>query len=221
MTKKSIMNAVSFRYALLDSYKRMNIMENELVVLLMIDHLLEQGNSLITNDMLSLKMNYSSSEIDKILVGLLKRGFVSMEMKDNKMRTSIDPLKEKVYAQFKKMMELENASLATEEKENVLQELCEFFESRFQRTLSPLEREMIGNWVNAGYKKQEIEDALLDAFHDGKRTVKAIDRVLRSKRMTQDFEKEGYSASSSSWDKDIEETMAIAKAMWGSDDGKK
>lgn len=218
MTKRSIMNAVSFRYALLDSYKGMNISESELTVLLMIDHLLEQGNLLITNDALSLKMNYSSSEIDRILSGLMKRNFVRMEIKGNKVRTSIDPLKEKVYSEFKKKMELENAAMVSEEKEKTLQDLNQFFESHFQRTLSPLERGMIGSWLSAGYQKQEIEDALLDAFRDGKRAVNAIDRVLRSKRMSQDFEKEGYSASSSSWDKDIEETMEIAKSMWGKDD---
>ncbi len=218
MTKKSIMNAVSFRYVLLNSYKQMNLQEKELVVLLMIDLLLEQGNSFITNDMLSLKMNYSSAEIDKIMAGLMKRGFVLLNTKDNKIKTSIDPLKDRAYSQFKKTMEEESANLLSEEKENELKDLLSFFEDKFQRTLSPLERDMIGNWMNSNYKKEEIQNALLDAFREGKKTVKAIDRVLRSKRMAQDFEKEGYSASSSTWDKDIEETMAIAKSMWGVDE---
>ncbi len=215
------MSAVSFRYALLNSYKKMNIQENEVLVLLMIDLLLEQGNSFITNDMLSLKMNYSVSEIDKIVAGLMKRGYVSLETKNGKIKTSIDVLKEKAYEQFKKSMDEESSGLLSENKEKDLQDLLTYFQDKFQRTISPLEREMIGNWINAGYKKEEIQNALLDSFREEKRTVKNIDRVLRSKRMTSDFEKEGYSASSSTWDKDIEETMNIAKSMWGSDDGKK
>lgn len=221
MNKKSIMSAVSFRYALLNSYKKMNIQENEVLVLLMIDLLLEQGNSFITNDMLSLKMNYSVSEIDKIVAGLMKRGYVSLETKNGKIKTSIDVLKEKAYEQFKKSMDEESSGLLSENKEKDLQDLLTYFQDKFQRTISPLEREMIGNWINAGYKKEEIQNALLDSFREEKRTVKNIDRVLRSKRMTSDFEKEGYTASSSTWDKDIEETMNIAKSMWGSDDGKK
>lgn len=221
MNKKSIMSAVSFRYALLNSYKKMNIQENEVLVLLMIDLLLEQGNSFITNDMLSLKMNYSVSEIDKIVAGLMKRGYVSLETKNGKIKTSIDVLKEKAYEQFKKSMDEESSGLLSENKEKDLQDLLTYFQDKFQRTISPLEREMIGNWINAGYKKEEIQNALLDSFREEKRTIKNIDRVLRSKRMTSDFEKEGYSASSSTWDKDIEETMNIAKSMWGSDDGKK
>ncbi len=221
MNKKSIMSAVSFRYALLNSYKKMNIQENEVLVLLMIDLLLEQGNSFITNDMLSLKMNYSVSEIDKIVAGLMKRGYVSLETKNGKIKTSIDVLKEKAYEQFKKSMDEESSGLLSENKEKDLQDLLTYFQDKFQRTISPLEREMIGNWINAGYKKEEIQNALLDSFREEKRTIKNIDRVLRSKRMTSDFEKEGYTASSSTWDKDIEETMNIAKSMWGSDDGKK
>lgn len=221
MKKTSIMNAINFEYALLDCYRALNINEKELIILLMIDHLLEQGNSLITADMLLLKTNFVADEIDNVLGGLMKRQFVKMEMKNNKMQTSIDILKEKVYSEFKKTMDLENFSLLSEEKETTLKKINEFYESHFQRTLSPLERETIKKWVNAGYKENEIEDSLLDAFRDGKRTINAIDRVLRSKRMLQDFEKEGYSASSSSWDKDIEETMAIAKKMWGVDDEKK
>ncbi len=221
MNKKSIMSAVSFRYALLNSYKKMNIQENEVLVLLMIDLLLEQGNSFITNDMLSLKMNYSVSEIDKIVAGLMKRGYVSLETKNGKIKTSIDTLKEKAYEQFKKSMDEESSGLLSENKEKDLQDLLTYFQDKFQRTISPLEREMIGNWINAGYKKEEIQNALLDSFREEKRTIKNIDRVLRSKRMTSDFEKEGYSASSSTWDKDIEETMNIAKSMWGSDDGEK
>ena len=215
------MSAVSFRYALLNSYKKMNIQESEAIVLLMIDLLLEQGNSFITNDMLSLKMNYPSSEIDKVVAGLMKRGFVSLDTKNGKIKTSIDSLKEKVYEQFKRSMEEESIDLLSENKETDLQDLLTYFQEKFQRTISPLEREMIGDWIDAGYKKEEIQNALLDSFREGKKTVKNIDRVLRSKRMASDFEKEGYSASSSSWDKDIEETMNIAKKMWGSDDGKK
>jgi hypothetical protein len=43
MTKSALMSAVDFRYVLIDSYKRMGLNEDELAVILSIDHLLEQG----------------------------------------------------------------------------------------------------------------------------------------------------------------------------------
>lgn len=221
MTKKSIMNAVSFRYALLDSYKKMNIQETELTVLLMIDHLLEQGNTYVTSDMLSLKMNLSVSEIDKTMESLMSRGLLSIEFGHNGLKTSIDGLKDKVYAQFKKEMEYESANQVDSEKEKTLQELNALFEEKFQHTLSPLDHSVIASWITSGFKKDDIKDSLLDAVSMHKNTVKAVDRILKSKRREDDFLKEGYSASSGpddTWDKDIQETIALGKKMWGSDD---
>ena len=40
-------NALNFSYLLLDYYKELNIKENELAVILMIDHLLSQDNEFI------------------------------------------------------------------------------------------------------------------------------------------------------------------------------
>ena len=51
------MEALDFRYLLLEYYKKLRLSENEVMVILMIDHLLEQKNTLITPDLLSLKMN--------------------------------------------------------------------------------------------------------------------------------------------------------------------
>lgn len=221
MTKKSIMNAVSFRYALLDSYKKMNIQETELAVLLMIDHLLEQGNTYVTSDMLSLKMSLSVSEIDKTMESLMSRGLLSIDFGHNGLKTSIDGLKDKVYAQFKKEMEYESANQVDSEREKTLQELNALFEEKFQHTLSPLDRSVIASWLTSGFKKDDIKDSLLDAVASHRNTVKAVDRILKSKRREDDFLKEGYSASSGpddTWDKDIQETIALGKKMWGSDD---
>ena len=74
------MEALDFRYLLLEYYKKLRLSENEVMVILMIDHLLEQKNTLITPDLLSLKMNISSKELDKILVSLLERDLIVYDM---------------------------------------------------------------------------------------------------------------------------------------------
>ena len=79
----------------------------------------------------------------------------------------------------------------------------------------------MGDWLEAGYRDEEIQDALLDALKERKKTIRAVDKILRAKRRDDDIRKEGASAVNDNWDKDIEKTMEIAKAMWGGDDGKK
>ena len=72
--------ALDFKYLLLEYYKKLRISENELAVIFMIDHLLDQKNTLITPDLLSLKMNLKMSEIDSILVKLIEKKFIQYDM---------------------------------------------------------------------------------------------------------------------------------------------
>ncbi|MFA6619820.1 MAG: DnaD domain protein [Bacilli bacterium] len=221
MAKNFLYSAVSFRYALLDCYKKLNISEEELVILLMIDHLLEQGNTLVTADLLSMKMNYAPSDIDRIMVGLVNRGLLSYDTSEKNMRTSLDELKNQVYVLFQKSVEREQINLMSKEKAGRLSSLISFYEAKLCRSLSPLETQTMGDWLEAGYKDEEIQDALLDALKERKKTIRAVDKILRAKRRDDDIRKEGASAVNDNWNKDIEKTMEIAKAMWGGDDSKK
>ena len=63
----SSMVAVDFHYLLLEQYKKLGISESDLIVLLMVDHLILQGNDLVTADLLSLKMNYKTKDREKHL----------------------------------------------------------------------------------------------------------------------------------------------------------
>jgi DNA replication protein len=222
MTRKStLLNAVDFTYALIDCYKKLNLTEEELAVILAIDHLLQQGNTFVTPDMLSLKMNLKPAEIDKALVGLVSRNFLTYEKAEGGMRTSLDNLKAIVYAEFRRSIEQEHANLSSKERADRLAGLVAFYEKNLARTLSPLESATIADWVDSGYGDEEIKNALLDAIRDNKRTIRAVDKALRAKRMEQDIAKEGTSAVSENWDKNIDETVQLVKSLWGGGDDRK
>ena len=51
-----IPDALDFRYLLAEYYKRIGLDETELAVIIMIEHLIQQGNELITPDLLGLKI---------------------------------------------------------------------------------------------------------------------------------------------------------------------
>jgi len=221
MTKNAFSSAVDFRYALLDSYKRLNISEDELAVILMIDFLSKQGNVFITADMLSLKMNLKPAEIDKAMVGLVNRNFLAFETGKEGMRTSLDGLKAVVYGAFQKTIEREQANLLSKDRADRLSALSKFFEENLARSLSPLESQTMADWLEAGYSDEEIKGALLDCLHERKRTVRAVDKLLRAKRIDHDLALEGASAVTENWDKDIDSTVQIAKSLWGENHGKK
>lgn len=221
MTKNAFSSAVDFRYALLDSYKRLNISENELAVILVIDLLMKQGNVFVTADMLSLKMNLKPSEIDKTMVGLVSRNFLAYETGKEGMKVSLDGLKTLVYSTFQKTVEREQANFLSKERAERLGALSAFFEKNLARSLSPLESQTMAEWLEAGYSDDEIQGALLDALREKKRTVRAVDKILRAKRIDHDLAKEGATAVSENWDKDIDSTVQLAKSLWGEGHGKK
>ena len=212
------MDAVDFRFILLDNYKKLGIDEKELAVLLMTDHLLRQNNTLITADLLSLKMQLKTKEIDAILASLLKRGYIAYDVSKEGMRTSLEPLKKKLYNQFQHDLASSNANLVSAERAEILSHLYGYFEKRLKRTLSPLENDLISSWLDDGYEEEDITCALEDAIAASRRSMKSVDKFLRTSRRRQDIEKEGYSGINDNWDKDIEKTIEIAKTKWLEDE---
>lgn len=208
------MDAVDFRFILLDQYKKLGISENELAVLMMLDHLLRQGNRLITADMLSLKMNLKTREIDALLVSLLQKNFISYENGSHGMRTSIEPLKKVLYKQFQLTLAKDRQNLLSAERAGVLNRLYAYFEKRLNRTLSPLETDMINSWLDDAFEEDAIKSALEKAISDGRRSIKSVDKRLREARRREDIEKEGVSAVSENYSADIERTLEIAKVRW-------
>ena len=212
------MEALDFRYLLLEYYKKLNIKEDELVVILMIDHLTKQNNSFVTADILSLKMNLKVDEIDAILASLLDREMISYDFVGKDMITTLEPLRKKIYKLFQLAAAKDKQNLASEERSRILQALNSYFEKRLTRTLSPLESDMLSTWLDDGYSEEEIKTALEEAIAAGRRQFKSVDRALRTYRRRGDIDKEGYSPVDERWDKDLQETIAIANTKWLTDD---
>ena len=207
------MEALDFRYLLLEYYKKLRLSENEVMVILMIDHLLEQKNTLITPDLLSLKMNISSKELDKILVNLLERDLIVYDM-GKKVKVSLKSLHKKLYETFQVALSKEQESLVSEKKAAYLKNIYEVFEKQLNRTLSPLEFSMIGEWVNDGFDDETIIRALNEALAKGKKTIRSVDRILVQYKAKEDMEKTGMSNVKEVWDDDMESLLEVAKAKW-------
>ncbi len=212
------MEALDFRYLLLEYYKKLGIKEDMLTVILMIDHLSKQNNTFITADILSLKMNLKVDELDSILAEMLKRDFLSYDMKGKEMVTTLEPLRQKLYKVFQLAVTKDKQNLASEERAIILQRLYSYFEKRLKRTLSPIESDMFSTWLDDGYGEEEIQSALEESIATGKKTFKTIDRNLRTFRRRGDIDSEGYSTVDDSWNKDLAKTIEIANTKWLDDD---
>ncbi|MFA5421694.1 MAG: DnaD domain protein [Bacilli bacterium] len=214
------MEALDFRYLLIEHYKKIGLDEDDLAVVLVIDHLLEQKNKFITADLLSLRMNLSTEAIDRILVKLINRGLLEYETANKNIKTSLKPLRKKLYKEFQLALAKEQELNSSAARNATLKNIYEVFEKELSRTLSPIEFSIINEWVNFGYSDEMIINALKEAVSKNKKSLRSIDKILLQWQTRDDMEKEGYSAVSEKWNKDIEQTIKIAKTKWIDDDEK-
>ncbi len=217
MKKNSLYGAVDFTYALLEGYKALNLNENDLAVILMVEHLLKQGNSMVTADVLSLKMSLKIKDIDATLGGLLRRGLISYKANEEGLSINLDVLKEKLYEDLAKRLEKEQVTQMDAKRMEELSKMGAFFEEKLDRGLSPIEQSTLQEWFIAGYKPDEIKNAVLDCLGEGIRNFNGFQKALRRNRRKQDVAKEGNSMVSSTYDKDITQTMKAARELFGED----
>ena len=213
-----ISEAIDFRFLLLENYKKLKISENQLVIILMIDHLLSQGNPFITADLLSLKMSLDIKEIDRLIADLLTRGLMEYATANGKTVTSLNPLKEKLYREFQITISRENETKNNETMSAQLNNIFENFQKELGRSLSPLEISRIREWVSMGYTDEVIINALKEAISQGKKSLKSVDKILLTWAKREELENEGKTAIDDDWTKNLEETIRIAKTPWLDED---
>ena len=213
-----ITEAIDFRFLLLENYKKLKISENQLVIILMIDHLLSQGNPFITADLLSLKMSLDVKEIDRLIADLLTRGLMEYATANGKTVTSLNPLKEKLYREFQITISRENETKNNETISAQLNNIFENFQKELGRSLSPLEISRIREWVAMGYSDETIINALKEAISQGKKSLKSVDKILLTWAKREELESEGKTAIEDDWSKNLEETIRIAKTPWLDED---
>ena len=216
-----ISEAIDFRFLLLENYKKLKISENEFAVILMMDHFISCGNPFVTADLLSLKMSMEIKEIDKIIANLLTRGFVEYVTQGNKTVTSLNPLKEKLYREFQISLSKEEESRADEKINAQLNNIYENYQKLLGRSLSQVEIAKINEWITFGYTDKQIIDALKDALNQGKKTIRAVDKILLSYSAKEDIQEEGHTPICEGWNKNLEETIRIAKTPWLDQDDEK
>ena len=209
-----ISEAIDFRFLLLENYKKLKLNEQELATILMIDHLIGQGNPFVTQDLLSLKMTLDVKSIDTILAALLTKGYISFITEGGKTITSLDPLKKILYREFQLSLNKEENDKKEKNMNSQLENIYSNFDKLLGRQLSPVEISKIREWVSYGYTDQMIIDALKEALSKGKKSLRSVDKILLSWASREELEKDGITTRSEEQNMSLEETIRIAKTSW-------
>lgn len=177
------LNAINFTYLLLDYYKELNISNEELLVLLMCNHLLMDDNQLVTIEQLEMKLSLPFGEIDKIFNSLLTKKYIVYETQNNDFVTSLTNLKKDLLLLYQKDLNSESEINKDETLLNEETKLKVFssFEHYFNRNLNNTEKDMILKWLKNGIDTELIIDSLKDAYNLGVLNVKKIDGIIAKK----------------------------------------
>ena len=206
--------AIDFKYLLLENYKSLKMSEQEVATVLMIDHYINDGNPFITADLLSLKMSLKVKDIDSILAGLFTKGFIEYINRGNEMITTLEPLKSILFRQFQINSSKEEINRVNEKRKESLSNIFGEYQKLLKRTLSPVEINKIGEWIDHGFTDKQIIDALKEALSKDKKSLRSVDKILLKWETRDDIEKEGVSSLREDWRANIEETIKIAKTPW-------
>ena len=209
-----ITEAIDFRYLLIENYRKLKLNENEVATIFVIDHLISQGNPFVTADLLSLKMTLDVKEIDKILAKLITKGMFEYKTIGKNTVATLEPLKQKLYREFQLFLSKEEEEKSSTRIKEELENVYTNYEKLLGRSLSPVEVAKIHEWISFGYSDKTIIDALKEALSKGKKTLRSVDKILLSWSQRDDLQSEGHTPLSEEWDKNLEETIRIAKIPW-------
>ena len=167
--------ALSFGYIglVVYNYKRLNITEEELILLICI---IQKGDKIIYDP------NFFTEEIDmdkykamQLITELAEKGIVEIKVENNTTGKKeeyiyLDPLYNKI---LNLLIDLQLGS-----DKIVDSNIFAAFENELGRTLSAMEVEIIKEWLHSGISEDLIKEALKEAILNNVRNLKYIDRIL-------------------------------------------
>jgi len=151
---------------LLANYKKLKITADELILLL---YLID--NNEFDPKHLSEMVDMKSVDVIKMINGLTKKGIVTITTISNN----------DVHEEYVNLDNLYNKLvllLIDEKEEKQSSNIYDKFEKEFARTLSPMEYEIIGAWIDNGFLEEMIDLALKEAVYNGVTNLRYIDKIL-------------------------------------------
>lgn len=183
-------NLIDFNKVLLDNYSKLNINETECLVLYHVHQLLKKNSHLDLSELTS-KMTLSDNEISEVILGLVNKGFISIQLNDGLEEYSLDDTYRILGYLFEtsEQNELSNAT-AIEMKKTIAS-----IEQKFKRIVSPMDITVIKKWFyDYKYDISIINEEIEKASKKKTASVNMVDRALFSRTRDNTIDEETLEA---------------------------
>lgn len=152
---------------LFTNYKKMGITDQELIFIAYILNTNTIFNPKQISEDLSINLNQIMENMEK----LSSKGIIKLEIKKiGNIRNEIINI-EGLYDKLA-------FSMLEEEKQEETPNIYSIFEKEFGRTLSPIEYEIIGAWIENGTSEETIKLALKEAVYNKANSLRYIDKII-------------------------------------------
>lgn len=151
-------------FVLLQNYRKLNITDSELVILIY----LINCNDCFNPKQISKDLNFDLNELMELINSLMEKGIIKIELVNKRVREEIINLDE-LYSKL--------GFIIVNDEVEIDNNIFTIFEKEFGRTLSPLDYEIIKDWLTE-FSEELILLALKEAVFNGVNNLRYIDKIL-------------------------------------------
>ena len=199
---------------LLRHYKKINITEEELIVLIC---LIGIGDKVPYNpSIFEHELGMDKFKGMELLNNLSEKGIINIKVENNKSGKK----QEYIYLEFLYLKLINIVLDETEETEtgnSKNNDIFSLFEQELGRTISSMEIEIIKEWLDS-YEEELIKEALKEAIYNDVRNLKYIDKILYNWRLKGIKNKNDVLKSKKSYRKNAKQVEPIYDYNWLEDD---
>ena len=151
--------------ALIQKYKKLKLTDKELIVLIYLS-----GSNEFDPEKISKDLSIKIEDVLKLIDNLTNKDMLKISVKSGKVCEEYINLDE----MYKKLV----MCMINDKQETPKTTIYDKFEKEFGRTLSPMEYEIIGAWLDGNYTEELINLALKEAVYNGVSNLRYIDKIL-------------------------------------------
>ncbi len=156
---------------LLKYYTKLNITEKELIILICI---INKGDKIVYDPgLFTEEIGMKPYEAMQILNDLSEKAILEVKVENNPSGKK----EEYIYLDLL-YNKLFNIIIDKNHEATINTDLFTLFETELGRTISPMEVEIIKEWLHDGNSEELIKEALKEAIYNNARNLKYIDRIL-------------------------------------------
>lgn len=174
-------NVISLSDALIQNYKRLNLDEVNMTLLLHLNLQKINQNNFLSTSILADKMTVGEKEISERILFLLNQEFIELEIDETGEKFSLEPLIQKI------------ADILLEDDQPInekldVSEIIEYCEKTYQKILTVDDLKIVNMWVEE-YTIDEIKGAVLDSLKAKKTQLRYADAILVNRKNNSNREK--------------------------------